>query len=89
VIARDAADVRPNALFNVRPNEFDSVLRAEDYVIEQSAVRICHVVLTSSSIQASLTRRGLLLPDLRGLKPTAKVSRRYRGEETHNALSFI
>ena len=31
------------------------------------------------SIQASLTRRGARERTFRGLKPTAKVSRRYRG----------
>jgi len=34
-------------------------------------------------IQASLTRRGHGVRAFRGLKPTAKVSRRYRGEERY------
>jgi hypothetical protein len=38
--------------------------------------------------QASLTRRGPRDRTFRGLKPTAKISRRYRGEDLPRMLQY-
>src|ERR1051326_3050885 len=45
VMARDPADVSPNTLLDLWPDESGSILRAEDDVIEQGRIGIGHALL--------------------------------------------
>lgn len=45
MMASDAADVFPDAIFNFRFDEGCAILRAENDVIEQGGVGVCHVLL--------------------------------------------
>ena len=55
VFSRDAANIRPNSIFNFRINPSLTIFRAENKMIKKRCICISHY------IQLSLTQQGIIL----------------------------
>lgn len=71
---RDAADISPDTLLDLRLYPMFAMLCTENDVVKEGRICICH------AFQPSLRDGYILIPMVRGLKPTAKLNWPLRGD---------